>query len=41
MRKRDGLGGLAVLLVLIAMIVLVTALLVFGVLAVTNYLPRH
>ncbi len=41
MRKQDGLGGLAVLLVLIAMIVVVTALLVFGVLAATNYLPRH
>ncbi|MBB5857193.1 hypothetical protein ACFQ05_30290 [Amycolatopsis umgeniensis] len=41
MRKRDGFGGLAALLVLIAMIVPVTALLVFGVMAATDYLPRH
>lgn len=41
MRKRDGIGGLAALLVLIAMIALVMALLVFGVMAATDYLPRH
>jgi hypothetical protein len=38
MRKRDGLGGCAVLLVLIAMIVLVLVLLVYGLLAATKYL---
>ncbi|MEU3628258.1 hypothetical protein [Amycolatopsis coloradensis] len=41
MRKRDGIGGLAAPLVLIAMIALVMALLAFGVMAATNYLPRH
>ena len=41
MRKRDGIGGCAVLLVLIATIVLVLAALVYGILAATDYLPRH
>ncbi|WP_409492550.1 hypothetical protein [Amycolatopsis sp. cmx-11-12] len=41
MRKRDGIGGLVALLVLIAMITLVMALLVFGVVVATDYIPRH
>jgi hypothetical protein len=41
MRKRDGIGGCVVLLVLIAMIVLVLAALVYGIMAATEYLPRH
>lgn len=41
MRKRDGIGGVAVLLVLIAMIVLVLGALIFGIMAATEYLPRH
>ncbi|MEU4521191.1 hypothetical protein [Amycolatopsis sp. NPDC024027] len=41
MRKRDGIGGCAVLLVLVAMIVLVLGALVFGIMTATDYLPRH
>ncbi|MGA6162506.1 hypothetical protein [Amycolatopsis magusensis] len=41
MRKRDGLGGVAVLLVLVAMIALVPALLVYGVMAAVKYPPVH
>ncbi|MEU8633370.1 hypothetical protein AB0C38_14460 [Amycolatopsis sp. NPDC048633] len=41
MRKRDGIGGCVVLLVLIAMIVLVLAAVVYGIMAATEYLPRH
>jgi hypothetical protein len=41
MRKRDGIGGCLVLLVLIAMIVVVLAAVVFGIMAATEYLPRH
>ncbi|MEU4251147.1 hypothetical protein AB0F15_27435 [Amycolatopsis sp. NPDC026612] len=41
MRKRDGIGGCVVLLVLIAMIVVVLAAVVFGIMAATKYLPRH
>ncbi|WP_410654167.1 hypothetical protein [Amycolatopsis sp. lyj-112] len=41
MRKRDGFGGCAVLLVLIAMIVLILAALVYGVMAAVKYLPAH
>lgn len=41
MRKRDGIGGCVVLLVLIATIVVVLAALVYGIMAATDYLPRH
>ena len=41
MRTRDGIGGCVVLLVLIAMIVLILAALVYGIMAATEYLPRH
>ena len=41
MRKRDGIGGCVVLLVLIAMIALVLAVVVYGIMAATEYLPRH
>jgi len=40
-RKRDGIGGCVVLLVLIAMIALVLAVVVYGIMAATEYLPRH
>jgi hypothetical protein len=39
MRKRDGIGGVAVLL--IAVIILILAALVYGVMVATKYLPRH
>jgi hypothetical protein len=41
MRKRDGIGGCAVLLVLVAMIALVVGALVYGIMIATQYLPRH
>ena len=41
MRKRDGIGGCVVLLVLISTIVVVLAALVYGIMAATDYLPRH
>jgi hypothetical protein len=40
-RKRDAIGGCVVLLVLIATLVLVLAALVYGIMAATDYLPRH